>query len=135
MLAYIARRLLATLPVMAMVAVVVFAILRLTPGDPAAIIAGDSATAEQLQLACVFATERFWSNLRDFAVLNHHRPPKRWVSQLSASPAHPFFEVQQLPEQQQQQQQQLQHEEGGQRDWRLYAKARPPPFIVLPDVL
>lgn len=48
MLAYIARRLLATLPVMAMVAVVVFAILRLTPGDPAAIIAGDSATAEQL---------------------------------------------------------------------------------------
>ena len=48
MLAYIARRLLATIPVMAMVAVVVFAILRLTPGDPAAIIAGDSATAEQL---------------------------------------------------------------------------------------
>lgn len=48
MFAYIARRLLATLPVMAMVAVVVFAILRLTPGDPAAIIAGDSATVEQL---------------------------------------------------------------------------------------
>src|SRR4051812_38555158 len=48
MLAYIARRLAATLPVMGMVAVVVFAILRLTPGDPAAIIAGDSATSEQL---------------------------------------------------------------------------------------
>ncbi|TMG83227.1 MAG: ABC transporter permease, partial [Betaproteobacteria bacterium] len=39
----------ATLPVMGTVAIVVFAILRLTPGDPAAIIAGDSATSEQLQ--------------------------------------------------------------------------------------
>lgn len=49
MLGYIARRLLATLPVIATVAVVVFAMLRLTPGDPAAIIAGDDATAEQLE--------------------------------------------------------------------------------------
>jgi peptide/nickel transport system permease protein len=49
MLAYIAARLLATIPVMGVVAVVVFAILRLTPGDPAAIIAGDSATTEQLE--------------------------------------------------------------------------------------
>jgi peptide/nickel transport system permease protein len=49
MLAFITRRLLATIPVMGMVALVVFAILRLTPGDPAAIIAGDSATPEQLQ--------------------------------------------------------------------------------------
>jgi peptide/nickel transport system permease protein len=48
MFAFITRRLLATIPVMGMVALVVFAILRLTPGDPAAIIAGDSATAEQL---------------------------------------------------------------------------------------
>jgi peptide/nickel transport system permease protein len=48
-LAYIARRLVATLPVMGTVAIVVFAILRLTPGDPAAIIAGDSATSEQLE--------------------------------------------------------------------------------------
>jgi peptide/nickel transport system permease protein len=50
MLAYIARRLLATLPVMVMVAVVVFAMLRLTPGDPAAILAGDDATGAQLEL-------------------------------------------------------------------------------------
>jgi peptide/nickel transport system permease protein len=49
MLRHIAARLLATLPVMATVAVVVFAILRLTPGDPAAIVAGDSATVEQLE--------------------------------------------------------------------------------------
>ena len=49
MLAYIGARLLATVPVMGVVAVVVFAILRLTPGDPAAIIAGDAATSEQLR--------------------------------------------------------------------------------------
>ena len=48
MIIYIARRLLATLPVIMMVAIVIFAILRLTPGDPAAIIAGDDATADQL---------------------------------------------------------------------------------------
>ncbi|SOE52293.1 Dipeptide transport system permease protein DppB (TC 3.A.1.5.2) [plant metagenome] len=49
MLAFLLRRTLAVVPVMAMVAVIVFAILRLTPGDPAAIIAGDSATPEQLE--------------------------------------------------------------------------------------
>ncbi|MEH3087767.1 MAG: ABC transporter permease [Xylophilus ampelinus] len=48
MIAFVLRRLVAALPVMAVVAAVVFAILRLTPGDPAAILAGDSATPEQL---------------------------------------------------------------------------------------
>jgi peptide/nickel transport system permease protein len=46
--AYIARRLLATIPVMTVVAVFVFLLLRLTAGDPAAIIAGDNATSEQV---------------------------------------------------------------------------------------
>jgi peptide/nickel transport system permease protein len=45
MLPYIGRRLLATVPVMTVVAVVVFLLLRLTTGDPAAIIAGDNATS------------------------------------------------------------------------------------------
>jgi peptide/nickel transport system permease protein len=45
---YIGRRLLATIPVMAVVAVVVFALLRLTTGDPAAIIAGDNATSQDV---------------------------------------------------------------------------------------
>jgi peptide/nickel transport system permease protein len=49
MLAFVARRLLATLPVLAMVAVFVFLMLRLTPGDPAAIIAGDNATGAQIE--------------------------------------------------------------------------------------
>jgi len=48
MLAYIGKRLLATIPVMAIVAVFVFALLRLTPGDPAAIIAGSAATSQDV---------------------------------------------------------------------------------------
>jgi len=48
MLGFIARRLLATIPVLVVVAVFVFLILRLTPGDPAAVIAGDSANNEQI---------------------------------------------------------------------------------------
>jgi peptide/nickel transport system permease protein len=49
MLRFLATRLLATIPVLLVVAVVVFLILRLTPGDPAAVIAGDSATTEQIE--------------------------------------------------------------------------------------
>lgn len=48
MTAYIARRLLATIPVMAVVAIFVFLLLRLAPGDPAALIAGDDATSAQI---------------------------------------------------------------------------------------
>ena len=49
MLGYIARRLLATIPVMTVVAILVFLLLRLSGGDPAAVIAGDSATTQQVQ--------------------------------------------------------------------------------------
>jgi peptide/nickel transport system permease protein len=42
--AYVVRRILATVPVMVVVAIFVFALLHLSPGDPAAIIAGDTAT-------------------------------------------------------------------------------------------
>ncbi|SCY80303.1 ABC transporter permease [Rhizobium sp. NFACC06-2] len=49
MLAYTLRRVLSAIPVMVTVAVFVFLLLRLTPGDPAAIIAGDMATPEQLE--------------------------------------------------------------------------------------
>jgi len=47
MFGYIARRILATIPVISVVAVFVFLLLRLS-GDPAAIIAGDSATTQQV---------------------------------------------------------------------------------------
>ena len=48
MWSYVARRVFATLPVMGVVAVIVFLMLRLSPGDPAAIIAGDHATSEDI---------------------------------------------------------------------------------------
>jgi peptide/nickel transport system permease protein len=47
-LAFIVRRLIATVPVLGMVAIFVFLMLRITPGDPAAIIAGDHATTQQI---------------------------------------------------------------------------------------
>ncbi|MGZ2505260.1 ABC transporter permease [Rhizobium leguminosarum] len=46
MAGYILRRLVSTIAVMVMVGIFVFLLLRLAPGDPAAIIAGKSATAE-----------------------------------------------------------------------------------------
>ncbi|KPP87042.1 MAG: peptide/nickel transport system permease protein [Rhodobacteraceae bacterium HLUCCO07] len=49
MFGYIVQRILAAVPVMGFVALFVFLMLRLTPGDPAAIIAGDTATTEQLE--------------------------------------------------------------------------------------
>ncbi len=49
MLGYLLRRVLAAIPVMGVVALFVFLLLRLTPGDPAAILAGDNASPEQLE--------------------------------------------------------------------------------------
>ena len=49
MFAYVVRRLLATIVVMAVVAFVVFSLLYLTPGDPAAILAGDAATDDDIR--------------------------------------------------------------------------------------
>jgi peptide/nickel transport system permease protein len=51
MLAFIVHRLLSTVVVMAIVAVCIFLLLHLSPGDPAAIIVGDNAT--QLQIDAV----------------------------------------------------------------------------------
>jgi peptide/nickel transport system permease protein len=48
MLKFFAQRLAATLPILLTVAIIVFLILRLTPGDPAALLAGNSATLEDI---------------------------------------------------------------------------------------
>ncbi len=48
MLAYLTRRILATIPVMLVVALFVFSLLYIAPGDPAAIIAGDQASPEDV---------------------------------------------------------------------------------------
>ncbi len=49
MIAAVLRRLLATIPVMAIVAIIVFSLLYLTPGDPAAVLAGEQATADDIE--------------------------------------------------------------------------------------
>jgi len=49
MFAYVIRRVLATIPVMAVVALFVFSLLYIAPGDPAAIIAGDQATPDDVE--------------------------------------------------------------------------------------
>src|SRR6218665_1807098 len=48
-MSYLIGRLLAALPVMAVGAVVVFLLIHLSPGDPAALIAGDLATGEDIE--------------------------------------------------------------------------------------
>ena len=49
MLGYTIKRALMTIPVILVVALFVFLLLRLSPGDPAAVIAGDYATAEDVE--------------------------------------------------------------------------------------
>lgn len=48
MIAYVARRVVMTIPVMGVVALIAFLLLRLAPGDPAVIMAGDTASPAQL---------------------------------------------------------------------------------------
>jgi peptide/nickel transport system permease protein len=49
MLSYILRRILSTIPVMAIVALFVFSLLYIAPGDPAVVIAGDQASPADVE--------------------------------------------------------------------------------------
>src|SRR5262245_41405178 len=49
MLAYVIKRIVATIPVMAIVTLFVFSLLYIAPGDPVAIIAGDQATPADIE--------------------------------------------------------------------------------------
>lgn len=49
MLRFVVRRLLTTIPVMAFVALFVFSLLYIAPGDPAAVIAGDQASPQDVE--------------------------------------------------------------------------------------
>jgi peptide/nickel transport system permease protein len=49
MLAYVVRRVVATIPVMAVVALFVFSLLYIAPGDPAAVIVGDQASPADVE--------------------------------------------------------------------------------------
>ena len=46
---FLIKRIAAVIPVLAVVAVIVFLLLRLSPGDPAVIIAGDSASTQDIE--------------------------------------------------------------------------------------
>jgi peptide/nickel transport system permease protein len=48
-MAYVIRRLLATIPVMVIVAIIVFSLLHLSPGDPAHVLAGETATPDEVE--------------------------------------------------------------------------------------
>lgn len=48
MLRYVARRILAAIPIVAIVAVFIFSLVHVAPGDPAVLLAGDNATPEQV---------------------------------------------------------------------------------------
>ncbi len=67
MTAYIIRRLAATIPVMLLVAIIVFLLVHLAPGDPASVIAGDNATSDQIAAirASLGLDEPLW---RQFAI-------------------------------------------------------------------
>ena len=73
MIAYLVRRILAVIPVMGIVVVIVFVLIRISPGDPAAIIAGDYATPEAVQKIRVAMGldkpiyTQFWIYLNDLA--------------------------------------------------------------------
>lgn len=49
MLSYVIRRILSTIPVVGVVAVFIFSILHIAPGDPAVVIGGDSASIEDIE--------------------------------------------------------------------------------------
>jgi len=49
MVRYTIKRLLLTIPIIIIVAILIFCVMKLTPGDPAKMILGDTATEEELQ--------------------------------------------------------------------------------------
>ncbi|MDA3947841.1 MAG: ABC transporter permease [Spirochaeta sp.] len=61
MVSYIVRRIISIVPVLLFLSLFVFAILKLTPGDPAAILAGPQATAEVIELTrAKFGLDQPW---------------------------------------------------------------------------
>ncbi len=73
MWSYVIRRVLATLPVMGVVAVIVFLMLRLSPGDPAAIIAGSRTSEDIAQIRENLGLDRRWSSSSCAGSVTRHR--------------------------------------------------------------
>lgn len=49
MIQYILRRLMLLIPVLIIVAIIIFSLIHITPGDPAAVMAGEDATGQQVE--------------------------------------------------------------------------------------
>lgn len=61
MFGYIVRRIISIIPVLVFLSLFVFAILKLTPGDPAAILAGPQASAEVIELTRIkYGLDQSW---------------------------------------------------------------------------
>jgi len=75
---YILKRVLSTIPVVVIVVLFVFLMLRLAPGDPAAVIAGDYATAEDVERI------REQLGLNDAIPVQMYRQMYRWIAQLGS---------------------------------------------------
>ena len=50
-LLYLARRIIATIPILVLVGLITFLLIHLTPGDPAAVVAGENASQEAIEAA------------------------------------------------------------------------------------
>src|SRR3954451_10860945 len=50
-LLYFSRRILSTIPILVLVGLITFLLIHLTPGDPAAVVAGDNASPEAIEAA------------------------------------------------------------------------------------
>jgi peptide/nickel transport system permease protein len=50
-LLFLGRRVLSTIPILVLVGLITFLLIHLTPGDPAAVVAGDNASAEAIEAA------------------------------------------------------------------------------------
>ncbi len=50
-LLYLLRRIISTIPILALVGLITFLLIHLTPGDPAAVVAGDNASQEAIEAA------------------------------------------------------------------------------------
>ena len=68
MLAYISRRLLLAVPTLFLVSVIVFGLMRLIPGDPAAVLLGEQADPASIAALHGCGSERIhWSRSRRVA--------------------------------------------------------------------
>lgn len=89
MVRYVIKRLLLTIPIIIAVAILIFCVLKLTPGDPAKQILGENATEAELEEYRIYLGLRrpFLVQLGDYLekLFLHFDFGKSWISQKSIS--------------------------------------------------